>query len=643
MSRKRIMKLWPLVVLILVALLVGNAAPSPVFGGEGGGQGQLDERQVRARALFEIEGVVYTDAAEQTGLLEVGVVNKGLARAVEERLKKLGIPLSSVEIVETKPIVFAATLQDYVRPLEGGLQIAFVDGGLAYLCTLGFNAVRDGVNGFVVNSHCTTDQFKLDGTNHYQPWLSPSSNLIGNEIADPPSFRCARGKKCRYSDAAYDQRASGVQATLGSIARPSALGSLTIAGSFNVVGEAAGNAAVGATLNKVGRTTGWTQGPVTNSCVDTGVSGTNILLLCQDFVGANVGGGDSGSPVFEITPGTNNVTLNGILWGGASDGSFFVFSPIANVERELGSLTTFGDGNTTPVASDDSATTPEDTAVTINVLANDTDADGDALTVTNLTQPANGTATLNTDNTVTYTPNADFNGDDSFTYMANDGTSDSNIATVSITVNAVNDPPVANDDTASTTKDTPVTIDVLANDSDVDGNPLSVTSATSPSNGSVIVNDDNTITYTPKAEFTGTDSFTYDISDGKGGTDSATVTVTVSEGADTMHVGDLEGSKDLKGTSGRWEVFVTVTIHDENCNPVANATVSGKWSSATSGTVSGTTGSDDTVTFSTGNMSGGTEVTFTVTGVTHDILTYDATANHDPDGDSDGTIITVSK
>jgi len=370
MGRKRIIKLWLSAVFILVSLLVGSAAPSPVFGGEGRGQGRLDEWQVRARALFEVEGVVYTDASEQTGLLEVGVVNKGLARSVEVRLRKLGIPRSSVAIVETKPIVFATTLRDYVRPLDGGLQISFVDGGLGYLCTLGFNAVRDGVNGFVVNSHCTADQFGLDGTGHYQPSLSPSSNLIGSEIADPPSFRCARGRKCRYSDAAYDQRAVGVQATLGSIARPVSPGSLEIAGSFSIVGEAAGNAVIGTVLNKVGRTTGWTQGKVTHSCVDTGVSGTNILLLCQDFVAAEVGGGDSGSPVFEITDGTN-VTLNGILWGGASDGSSFVYSPIGNVKGELGSLTTYVGGNIAPVA--DFSYTANDLMVSFADQSSDSD------------------------------------------------------------------------------------------------------------------------------------------------------------------------------------------------------------------------------------------------------------------------------
>lgn len=125
-------------------------------------------------------------------------------------------------------------------------------------------------------------------------------------------------------------------------------------------------------------------------------------------------------------------------------------------------------------------------------------------------------------------------------------------------------------------------------------------------------------------------------------TPTPTATPTPSPGG-TVHVGDLDGVKDLKGKSGRWEAFVTVTIHDENHNSVANATVYGTWSGDATGNVSGTTGSDGTITFSTGNMSGGTSVTFTVDNVTHDTLAYDATANHDPDSDSTGTSITVSK
>src|SRR5439155_14042273 len=104
-------------------------------------------------------------------------------------------------------------------------------------------------------------------------------------------------------------------------------GSLDITGSFSISGELSGNATVPQQVNKVGRTTGWTQGNVTRSKVNTGVSGSNIVLLNQDWVSAGVGPGDSGSDVFKINSG-NDVTLYGVLWGGDSAGSTFVYSPI---------------------------------------------------------------------------------------------------------------------------------------------------------------------------------------------------------------------------------------------------------------------------------------------------------------------------
>ena len=107
---------------------------------------------------------------------------------------------------------------------------------------------------------------------------------------------------------------------------------------------------VGETLNKVGRTTGWTRGTVSATCVNTNVAGTNITQLCQGFVNAGVAGGDSGSPVFRVTnaPASGDVRLYGILWGGNSAGTLFVFSPIGsvNIQRstELGPLTTCAPG-----------------------------------------------------------------------------------------------------------------------------------------------------------------------------------------------------------------------------------------------------------------------------------------------------------
>ena len=181
--------------------------------------------------------------------------------------------------------------------------------------------------------------------------------------------------------------------------------------------------------------------------------------------------------------------------------------------------------NDAPVAVNDISTTNEDTPVTINVLGNDSDVDGDTLTVTATTSP-NGTVVINPDGTITFTPAPNFNGPTTITYTISDGMGGTSTATVNIIVDAVNDPPVAVNDTATTSEDTPVTVPVLANDSDVDGNPLTVVSATAP-NGTVVINPDGTITYTPNANFNGTDTVTYTISDGMGGFSTATVTIMV--------------------------------------------------------------------------------------------------------------------
>lgn len=136
---------------------------------------------------------------------------------------------------------------------------------------------------------------------------------------------------------------------------------------------------------------------------------------------------------------------------------------------------------------------------------------------------------------------------------------------------------------------------------------------------------------------------TLTVTDDEGATDTATQSVTVSDGTATMHVGDLDGTASEKGRSGKWEAFVRVAVHDAAENPVSGAIVSATWSGATSGSVSGTTDAAGQVTLSTGNMNSGTSVTFTVEGVAHSSLDYDASANDDPDEDSDGTTIIVAR
>ena len=176
---------------------------------------------------------------------------------------------------------------------------------------------------------------------------SDGSDHIAVESADPAYFTggdCPRHKRCRYSDSAFATYDTATTGALGAIAQTDGVntGSVTVGSTnFSITAVGSGNATVGTTLNKVGRTTGWSQGTVSRSCADTAMSGTNIVLLCQDFVDAAVGSGDSGAPVFAITSGSN-VTLQGILWGGSRRGTTFIYSPIANVQMpsELGPLTT---------------------------------------------------------------------------------------------------------------------------------------------------------------------------------------------------------------------------------------------------------------------------------------------------------------
>lgn len=194
--------------------------------------------------------------------------------------------------------------------------------------------------------------------------------------------------------------------------------------------------------------------------------------------------------------------------------------------------------NNPPVANPDSFSVNEDTTLTVaapGVLANDTDAEGNPLTAVLVSTTTNGTLLLNANGSFTYTPNANFNGSDSFTYRANDGIALSNIATVTITVNAVNDPPVANADTKSTAEDTPLSFpatDLTANDSpgpaNESGQTLTVTGVSSPSSagGTVLLSAGN-VTYTPPPNFFGLDSFSYTICDNGSPSLCATGTVNV--------------------------------------------------------------------------------------------------------------------
>lgn len=204
------------------------------------------------------------------------------------------------------------------------------------------------------------------------------------------------------------------------------------------------------------------------------------------------------------------------------------------------------DDNNAPTATSDSYSVNEDTALTIGstsgVLANDSDSDGDSLTATLVSDTSNGTLALNADGSFSYIPNADYHGTDSFSYYASDGSLTTTTTTVTLTVAGINDVPVGASDVYEVDEDSTLTIGassgVLANDTDVDGDSLTASVSGNPSNGTLTLNSDGSFTYTPNADYSGTDSFTYVASDGADDSGDVTVTITVDE------VNDAPVSKD---------------------------------------------------------------------------------------------------
>lgn len=296
--------------------------------------------------VLALPGTIFADNDEANNRLLFAVENERVIPGVRTALEHLGIPANAYAVEVREPIYRVATLRDRWRPTRNGVQIHFGQ----YLCSLGFNAKDGGLASFVTASHCTNTQGGVEGTQYYQPVSSTDNTVIATEVKDPVYTKggpCPRGKKCRYSDASLARYANAANASyvVASTSGANNL-SLDVTGFWTVTGQdnTTANFTIGTQVNKVGRTTGWTQGNVTNTCVDTNVSGSQITQLCQTFVSAPSGavvvqGGDSGSGVFRISDG--NATIVGILWGGNGSGTMYVFSPMKQVRDELGPISAF--------------------------------------------------------------------------------------------------------------------------------------------------------------------------------------------------------------------------------------------------------------------------------------------------------------
>ncbi len=297
--------------------------------------------------------VVLTDLEEGKNRIEIGVNSSDAIKKVETSLASLSIPSDAIVVhVRELPVPESHTLEDRAPSgvIEGGYEIARrISQTREYTCTLGFNAIRSGDAGFVTNGHCTESNWDggVDGTDFYQPSISNSANLIGEETIDPTFSSslsgCGHGKVCRWSDSAFVELSSGVSQNLGKIAK-TGLGSTTVIHSskYRIVG-AGSLPTIGEYVHKVGKETGRSRARVTDTCENIIASG-NRQLLCQavaSLTGGSSASGDSGAPVFRVTnsPNRDDVELLGIHRG--SVGASIYFSPMINIYTDLGLSTTW--------------------------------------------------------------------------------------------------------------------------------------------------------------------------------------------------------------------------------------------------------------------------------------------------------------
>ena len=210
------------------------------------------------------------------------------------------------------------------------------------------------------------------------------------------------------------------------------------------------------------------------------------------------------------------------------------------------------------MANDDSRGTSTNTDVIVDVLTNDTGLNDGGLVLTINSVASNGTAVVNIDNTITYSPVLDFTGTDNFEYQVCDIDGECSNATVTIIVKENNVVPNEIDDNSTTVMKSSVDINVLSNDINLDDGGIIVTTTENPANGTVLVNTDNTITYTPYNWYQGNDSFKYRVEDTEGDYDIATVNVTINEIPNYVP----EANDDFRGTSIEISVIVDVLTND---------------------------------------------------------------------------------
>lgn len=333
-----------------LALMFPSQTQSPVFHSVSHDFRSLVEWKRLLREYAWTSGIVFVDIDEVGNVLRVGVENAVVQQSLRGHLLSLGVPAGGLVVSISGRAVPEAELTDKFRPIPAGV---LSESALGQGCTVGFNAATDLGLGYVLSSHCGWRFGNLqDGTFFRQN--TGASNTVGFEAADPELDPCTQAAAgCRYSDAAFIAYDSASLGQKGLIARTLGLGSKTINPShprFTINAPSYAFLLVGAIVNKMGKTTGWTQGTVLSTCIDvewTVPSEGTLLdtyLLCQ--FGANYGsdGGDSGAPIFSWNGSASSVDLRGLHNGRRFLGSSErIFSAWRFIDLELNQYVGFLD------------------------------------------------------------------------------------------------------------------------------------------------------------------------------------------------------------------------------------------------------------------------------------------------------------
>ena len=299
-----------------------------------------------ATSVLTLDSVQSLDADERANRVSVGVLTPEAEARTRAYWEQLGLPADALKVFIRPPISALRKLTDEVRPVPGGYKIWTGAFSSYKQCTMGYAVYssRLGQFGFLTNAHCTPTPGVVENTS-----FSNGAWAIGNEKLDPPYFttsqdsRCPPGELCRYSDSVFVASSStdfaAVAQTINYCALPSTHCSLTVKSSpptFYPHGFASAPL-LGQHFEKIGQVTGWTYGPIEESCAKMYDQGAGRYYLCQYGVSAGSAAGDSGSPVFTWDGAQNPIA--GILWGGNTyDSNYFVFSPFFGINQDLGDI-----------------------------------------------------------------------------------------------------------------------------------------------------------------------------------------------------------------------------------------------------------------------------------------------------------------